>query len=91
MATEAVDNVKQYTHLCMASPDLSSGMTSLNSLGFYANIEGQSCMLLDVLHVSPRTAPSDRAKLCTYSACFLQPSRCYLTVGIHSSVMDWIR
>ena len=53
----------------------SSGITCLNSLGFQANIKGQLCRVWDGLHVSPRTAPSKRAKLCTYIAWFLRPSQ----------------
>ena len=37
--------------------------------------KGQLCRVWDGLHVSPRTAPSRRAKLCTYFAWFLRPSQ----------------
>ena len=67
--------VKQYSRLGMASPFSSSGITGLNSLGFQANMKGQLCRVWDGLHVSPRTAPSKRAKLCTYFAWFLRPSQ----------------
>ena len=33
------------------------------------------CKVWDGLHVSPRIAPSKRAKLCTYFAWFLHPSQ----------------
>ena len=67
--------VKQYSRLGMVSPFSSSGITCLNSLGFQANMKGQLCRVWDGLHVSPRTAPSKRAKLCTYFAWFLRPSQ----------------
>ena len=38
-------------------------------------MKGQLCRVWDGLHVSPRTAPSRRAKLCTYFAWFLRPSQ----------------
>ena len=71
----ALHIVKQYSRLGMVSPFSSSGMTCLNSLGFQANVKGQLCRIWDGLHVSPRTAPSKRAKLCTYFAWFLRPSQ----------------
>ena len=64
----AGDIVKQYSRLGMASPFSSSGIACLNSLGFQANMEGQLKKVWGGLHVSPRTAPSKRAKLCTYFA-----------------------
>ena len=67
--------VKQYSRLGMASLFSSSGITCLNSLGFQANMEGQLKKVWGGLHVSPRTAPSKRAKLCTYFAWFLRPSQ----------------
>ena len=67
--------VKQYSHLGMALPLSSSGLTGLIFLGFQANMKGQLCKVWDGLHVSPRTAPSKRAKLCKYSAWFLRPSQ----------------
>ena len=65
--------IKQYGRLGMASP--SSGITCLDSLGFRANMKGQLCKVWDGLHVSPRTAPSKRAKLCNDFAWFLRPSQ----------------
>ena len=59
----------------MASPFSSSGIVGLNSLGFQANMKGQLSKVWNGLHVSPRTAPSKRAKLCTYFAWFLRPSQ----------------
>ena len=50
-------------------------LLAMNSLGFQAKMKGQLCKVWDGLHVSPRTAPSKRAKLCTYFAWFLRPSR----------------
>ena len=67
--------VKQYSRLGMVSPFSSSGITCLNSLRFQANMKGLLCRVWDGLHVSPRTAPSKRAKLCTYFAWFLRPSQ----------------
>ena len=46
-----------------------------DSLGFQANMKGQPFRVWDGLHVSPRTAPSKRVKLCTYFAWFLRPSQ----------------
>ena len=67
--------VKQYSRLGMVSPFSSFGITCLNSLGFQANMKGLLCRVWGGLHVSPRTAPSKRAKLCTYFAGFLRPSQ----------------
>ena len=67
--------VEQYRRLGMASPFSSSGITGLNSLGFQANMKGQLCQVRGGLHVSPWTAPSKRAKLCTYFAWFLCPNQ----------------
>ena len=47
---------------------------SPESLGFQAKMKGQLCNW-NGLHVSPRTAPSKRAKLCMYFAWFLCPSQ----------------
>ena len=66
--------VRQYSRLGMASP-FSSGITGLNYLGFQAKMKGQLCKIWNGLHVSPRTAPSQRAKLCTYFAWFLLASQ----------------
>ena len=46
-------------------------MSGLRSLAILAIMEGQLCKGWDGLHVSPNTAPSKEAKLCTYLACFL--------------------
>ena len=59
----------------MASPFSSSGIIALNSLGFQAKMNGQLCKIWNGLHVSPRTAPSKRAKLSTYFAWFLRLSQ----------------
>ena len=67
-------SLSQYSRPGMASPFSSSGITCLNSLGFQANMEGELKKVRGGLHVSPRTAPSKRAKLCTYFAWFLRPS-----------------
>ena len=61
----------------------------LNSLGFQANMKGLLCRVWDGLHVSPRIAPSKRAKLCTYFAWFLRPSQLktvpYFELPLHIS------
>ena len=67
--------VKHYSCLGMASLFLSSGITRLNSFRFQASMEGQLCKVWDGLHVSLRTSPSKRAKLCTYFAWFLRPNQ----------------
>ena len=41
----------------------------------FFGMEGQLCKVWDGLHVSPRTAPSKRAKLCTSFAWFLRPGQ----------------
>ena len=60
--------VRQYSRLGMASPFSSSGIIALKFLGFQTKMKGQLCKIWNGLHVSPRTAPSKRAKLCTYFA-----------------------
>ena len=67
--------IKRYSRLRMASSFSSSRMTGLTSLSFQANLQGQLCKVWDGLHVSPRTAPSQRAKLCPYFAWFLRPGQ----------------
>ena len=67
--------VKRYGRLGMASPFSSSGVTCLNSLRFQANMEGRLKKVWGGLHVSLRTAPSNRAKLCTCFAWFLRPGQ----------------
>ena len=47
----------------------------MSSLGFQANMEGQLKKVWGGLHVSPKMAPSKRAKLCTYFALALRPSQ----------------
>ena len=66
--------VKQYRRLGMALPCSSSGIAGLNSLGFHP-WRVSSGQVWGGLHVSPRTAPSKRAELCTYFAWFLRPSQ----------------
>ena len=67
--------VRQYASLGMPSPFSSSGIVALNSLGVQANLEAQHRKVWDGLHVSPRTAPSKGAKLCTYFAWFFRPGQ----------------
>ena len=66
----------------MASPFSSSGIIGLTSLAVHANMKGQLCKVWDGLHVSPKTAPSKRAKLCAYRMRilhgFLRPSQLHM-------------
>ena len=67
--------VRQYASLGMPSPFSSSGIVALNSLGVQANMEGQHRKVWDGLHVSPRTAPSNGGKLCTYFTWLFRPGQ----------------
>ena len=60
----AVD--KQFRGLGMGSPFVSSGIGALDSLGFMSRSAKRRGQVWEGLHVSPRTAPSKGAKLCTY-------------------------
>ena len=57
---------KQFRDLGMGSPFVSSGIGALDSLGFMSRSAKRCGQVWENLHVSPRTAPSKGAKLCTY-------------------------
>ena len=59
----------------MASPFSSSGIVGLSSFKFHVNMQDRLRRVWDGCHVSPRTAPSKGAKLCTYFAWFFRPSQ----------------
>ena len=61
----------------MASPFFSSGIGALDGHGFMDRLAGAWQQTWDDLHVSPRTAPSKGAKLCTYHHWFGRPSKVY--------------
>ena len=65
--------VAQYSLLGMASPFSSSGIVGLSSFKFHVNMQDRLRRVWDGCHVSPRTAPSKGAKLCTYFAWFFVP------------------
>ena len=65
---------KQFRDLGMGSPFLSSGIGSLDSLGFMSRSAKRREQVWENLHVSPRTAPSKGAKLCIYHHWFGRPS-----------------
>ena len=50
----------------MGPPFISSGIGALDSLGFMSRSAKRREQVWENLHVSPRTAPSKGAKLCTY-------------------------
>ena len=55
----------KFAALGMASPFISSGIGALSSNSFVATMAEVRQQTWDGLHVSPRTAPSKGAKLCT--------------------------
>ena len=57
---------KQFRDLGMGSPLIFSGIWALDSLGFMSRSAKRREQVWENLHVSPRTAPSKGAKLCTY-------------------------
>ena len=65
---------KQFRGLGMGSPFVSSGIGALDSLGFMSRSAKRRGQVWEDLHVSPRTAPSKGAKLCTYHHWFGRPS-----------------
>ena len=67
--------MRQYTLLGMASPFSSSGIVGLNAFKFQTCMQDRLRRVWDECHVSPRTAPSKGAKLCTYFAWFFRPSQ----------------
>ena len=62
------------TSLGMGSPFISSGVGALDSLGFMSRSAKRREQVWENLHMSPRTASSKGAKLCTYHHWFGRPS-----------------
>ena len=67
--------VAQYSLLGMASPFSSSSIVGLSAFKFHVNMQDRLRRVWDGCHVSPRTAPSKGAKLCTYFAWVFRPSQ----------------
>ena len=65
----------KFAALGMASPFISSRIGVLNSHSSVAKMAEVRQQTWDGLHVSPRTAPSKGAKLCTYHHWFGRPSK----------------
>ncbi len=67
---------RQYVSLGLPSPFLSGKIQNLDVHGFQQAMLAREKAVWDGLHVSPRTAPSARAKLCTYFRWFSRPDKC---------------
>ena len=67
--------MRQYSLLGIASPFSSSAIVGLNAFKFQTSMQDRLRRVWDGCHVSPRTAPSKGAKLCTYFAWFFHPSQ----------------
>ena len=70
---EGID--KQFVSQGMASPFVSSGIGTLDSRGLLSKMAQGRQRVWEGLHVSPRTAPSEGAKLCTYHHWFGRPDK----------------
>ena len=66
---------KQFASWGMASPCVSSGIGALDSHGLLSRMAQGRQTVWERLHVSPRTAPSKGAKLCTYHHWFGRPDK----------------
>ena len=67
--------VAQFRELGLRSPFTSAGIGVLDSHGFMTRLAQQQHGVWAGLHVSPRTAPSSGAKLCTYHHWFGRPEK----------------
>ena len=65
---------KHFRDLGMGSPFVSSGIGALDSLGFMSRSAKRRGQVWENLHLSPWTAPSKGAKLCTHHHWFGRPS-----------------
>lgn len=65
---------RQFLGLGMGSPFTSTGIGALDSHGFMDRMVKKHCTVWAGLHESPRTAPSNGAKLCTHHRWFGRPS-----------------
>ena len=65
--------VKQYASLGLASPFSGGDIRCINAHGFQKAQLAREKSVWDGLHISPRSAPLARAKLCTYLRWFAWP------------------
>ena len=66
---------KQFADLGMASPFLGGVIGTVDVLAFRKAMLSKEMSVWQGLHMSPRVAPSPRAKLCTYFRWFARPDR----------------
>ncbi len=66
---------KQFADLGMASPCPGGVVGMVDVLAFWRAMQSQEVSVWQGLHMSPRVAPSPRAKLCTYLRWFARPDR----------------
>ena len=66
--------VRQYASLGMQSPFSAGRVQSVDPATFTKAMSDRQASIWDGLHVCPRTAPSARAKLCTYQRWFSRPA-----------------
>ena len=65
----------QYADLGMASPFSCGKLQNIDAHGFHRAMLAQEKAVWQGLHMSPRNAPSPRAKLCTYLRWFARPDK----------------
>ena len=65
---------KHYAHLGLASPFSGGKLQNIDAHGFQRAMLAQEDSVWQGLAISPRTAPSARAKLCTYLCWWLNPN-----------------
>ena len=66
---------RHYAHLGLASPFSGDRLQNVNAHGFQRAMLAQENTVWQGLAISPRTAPSARAKLCTYLRWFARPAK----------------
>ena len=67
---------KRYTSLGMASPFLGGRIQFVDAFGFQRAMLDRENEVWAGLNISPRSAPSKKAKLCTYLRWFPRPEQC---------------